>query len=67
MTKKVTSFTHHITEEGDRLSFTYSLIDENGVVKKSNERVTCVVTPDKINILEAISTLNDFLYLKIPE
>lgn len=67
MTKKITSFTHHITEEGDRLTFTFSLIDEKGIVKKSNERATCIVTPDKSEILDAISVLNNFLYEKIPE
>lgn len=66
-TKKITSFTHHITEEGDRLTFTFSLIDENGIVKKSNERATCIVTPDKNDILAAISDINIFLYNKIPE
>lgn len=67
MTKKITSFVHHVTEEGDRLSFTYSTIDEEGNITKSNERATCIVTPDKIEILEAIGEINMFLYNKIPE
>lgn len=41
--KKLTSFTHHVTAEGDRISFTYSEIDENGKLMKQNERENFVV------------------------
>lgn len=59
---KITSFTHHVTEEGHRLSYTYSEIDDNGDVKKSNERMTCIVTPGNTGVLEAIEVINNFLY-----
>lgn len=41
--KRITSFTHHKTAEGDRLSYTYSEIDPEGNLIKSNERATCIV------------------------
>lgn len=61
--KKVTSFTHHITGEGDRLSYTYSEIDVDGNVVKSNERLSCLVMD--IDILEHIKEVNKFLQGKI--
>lgn len=58
-TKKITSFTAHTTAEGERLSYTYSEIDENGNLVKSNERATCIVL-DSV-ILDSISKINKFL------
>lgn len=58
MTNVITSITTHITAEGMRLSFTYSVIDESGEIVKSNERVTRIVT-DK-SVLEHIQALNDY-------
>ncbi len=59
MVKKITSFTAHTTAEGERLSYTYSEIDDNGTLVKSNERVSCIVLDTEI--LEAISKINNFL------
>lgn len=42
--KKITSITMHTTSEGQRLSYTYSVIDENtGAVISSNNRESLVV------------------------
>lgn len=41
--KKLTSFTHHITAEGDRVSFTYSEIDESGKLVNQNVRENFIV------------------------
>ncbi|GAA0762388.1 hypothetical protein [Clostridium sartagoforme] len=57
--KKITSFTAHTTAEGERLSYTYSEIDENGTLVKSNERATCIVLDS--DILDSISKINKFL------
>lgn len=65
MIKKVTSFTGHQTAEGTRLTFTYSIIDENGNLVKSNQRATIIVLDDGIN--KAITTIEAFLRDKIPE
>ena len=63
--KKITSFTAHQTAEGMRLTFTYSIIDEEGNVIKSNARATTIVLDTEI--LGNISDINDFLLNKIPE
>lgn len=63
--KKITSFTAHQTAEGMRLTFTYSIIDEEGNVTKSNARATTIVLDTEI--LGNISDINDFLLNKIPE
>lgn len=65
MIKKITAFTHHTTAEGERISYTYSLIDEDGNVLKSNERATLIIIDD--DILTAVKTIDDFLYGKIPD
>lgn len=62
--KKVTSFTHHTTAEGERLSFTHSTIDEGtGKLLESNVRETMIVMDE--NVLAAVKTINDFLTSKL--
>jgi len=63
--KKITSFTHHTTAEGERATFTYSEINEDGALVKSNERATLIVMDE--TILSAISEINAFLTGKIPQ
>lgn len=63
MTTKITSFTAHLTAEGMRVTFTFSVIDENGNLIKSNQRATCIVLDD--NTLNAIETINTWLHNKI--
>lgn len=65
MIKKITSTTTHQTAEGMRATFTYSLINENGDVVKSNARATTIIMDE--SILAAIQMINDYLYTKIPE
>lgn len=65
MIKKITSTTTHQTAEGMRATFTYSLINENGDVVKSNARATTIIMDE--SILSAIQMINDYLYIKIPE
>ena len=67
MIKKITSFTSHQTAEGMRLTFTYSVIDENGNVIKSNVRATTIVLDRDTDVLDSISVINNFLFDKIPE
>ena len=62
MMTKITSFTAHLTAEGMRVTFTYSVIDSNGNIVKSNQRATCIVLDD--NILSAIETVNTWLHNK---
>lgn len=65
---KLTSFTHHNTSEGDRLSLTYSVIEDDGTVTEQNIRKTYVILPDIENnneVLAAVNTIKDFLQTKI--
>ena len=64
--KKITSFTHHITGEGSRLSATYSEIKEDGTLAKSNERFNVIVVENE-EVQGHIDALNEFLQGKIPE
>lgn len=57
--KRITSFTAHTTAEGERLSYTYSEISEDGTLVKSNERATCIVLDESIK--QKIDEINKFL------
>lgn len=63
--KKITSFTQHTTAEGERLTFTYSEITEDGQIAKSNERRTLIVLDE--NVLDLIHKIRTFLQEKIPK
>ncbi len=62
---RITSFTAHQTPEGMRVSVTYSVISPEGVLIKSNERVTRIVMRD--DILDAIQLVNDWALESIQE
>jgi len=57
--KILTSFTHHKTAEGDRISFTYSEIDESGNLVSQNNRKNFVVTDPEIK--EHIDAINAYI------
>lgn len=59
MTKRITSFVHHTTGEGSRISYTYSMIDESGKIVKENARNTLVVVDNDVS--DAISIINSYL------
>lgn len=63
--KVITSFTSHKTAEGTRLSATFSEINEQGQIIRSNERFNLVVVDSEIQ--EAINLINQFLNDRIPE
>lgn len=62
--KVITSFTSHQTAEGTRLSATYSEINEEGKIVKSNERFNLVVVDEGVQ--QAIDLINQYLSDKIP-
>jgi hypothetical protein len=64
MVTKITSFTAHQTAEGMRLTFTYSVINEDGNLVKSNQRATVIVLDEDINT--AIGNVNEWLLSKVP-
>ena len=57
--KVITSFTSHKTAEGERISYTYSIIDESGNLVKSNTRESCILIDEVI--ISKIKDINDFL------
>lgn len=65
MTTRITSFTAHQTPEGMRVSYTYSVIDSEGNLVKSNQRHTIIVMSDEINA--AIADINTWLLGKVPQ
>ena len=65
MITRITSFTVHQTAEGMRATFTYSVIDENGELIKSNVRATVILLDN--TVLGKVSDIQDFLLTKIPE
>jgi len=64
MITRITSFTIHQTAEGMRATFTYSVIDENGNLIKSNVRATVILLDS--NILSDVSEIQNYLLTKVP-
>lgn len=64
MIKKITSFTSHATGEGTRLSATYSIINGEGQIVKSNERFNLVVVDEEIQGM--LDKVNIFLGTMMP-
>lgn len=62
--RKITSFTHHTTAEGSRLSATYSEISSDGSLVKSNERFNTIVVNEEVQA--HIDAINKLLTEKIP-
>lgn len=65
MTTKITSFTAHQTAEGMRVTYTYSVIDADGNLVKSNQRATVIVLDNDINA--AIAGIENWLLSKVPQ
>lgn len=65
--KKVTSFTHHVTGEGSRISATYSELSENGEIIRSNVRFNTVVLDSDVEMLSHIQAINNYVSAKISE
>lgn len=57
--KKVTSFTHLVTGEGDRIAYTYSELDSTGnLVSQNNKGNFVAVDPELVSHINAI---NDYI------
>lgn len=57
--KVVTSYTHLVTGEGDRLSYTYSEIDDQGNLINQNQRGNFIVTDQ--TLLGHVRAINDYI------
>ena len=68
MIKQVTSVTLHQTSEGQRISYTYSIIDENtGIVQSENNRESIVVLNITANesVLQSIESITTYVKGKL--
>jgi len=57
--KKLTSFTAHVTAEGQRISYTYSEIDIAGNLKSQNNRENFIVMDAEL--MEHIAAINAYI------
>lgn len=57
--KKLTSFTHLTTGEGDRIAYTYSEIDENGNLVSQNNKGNFIVLDDALQ--EHINEIGSYI------
>lgn len=57
--KKLTSFTHLVTGEGDRIAYTYSEIDENGNLVSQNNKGNFIVLDDALQ--EHINEIGSYI------
>ena len=61
--KKVTSFTHLVTGEGDRIADTYSEISESGDLVSQNNKGNFIVMDDEIQ--QAVNLINSKIAEKL--
>lgn len=57
--KIVTSFTHLITGEGNRIAYTYSEVDEDGTLVSQNNRGNFVAVNEEL--VGHINAINDYI------
>lgn len=61
--KKVTSFTHLVTGEGNRIAYTYSEISESGDLISQNNKGNFIVMDDEIQ--QAVNLINSKIAEKL--
>lgn len=61
--KKVTSFTHLVTGEGDRIAYTYSEISDSGELVSQNNKGNFIIVDG--NIKNAVNLINQFINKKL--
>lgn len=61
--KKVTSFTHLVTGEGDRIAYTYSEISESGDLVSQNNKGNFIVMDDEVQ--QAVNLINSKIAEKL--
>lgn len=63
--RKVTSFTHLVTGEGDRIAYTYSEISETGELISQNNKGNFIVVDE--NVKNAVDLINQHISEKLEE
>lgn len=59
MKKVLTSFTHLITGEGHRISYTYSEIGDDGVLVSQNNRGNFIIVNDEL--IDLVNTISNYI------
>ena len=62
---KLTSFTAHVTAEGQRISSTHSVIDESGKLIEQNVRETFIVLDPELQ--KHVDAINEYLVNRLSE
>lgn len=57
--KKVTSFTHLVTGEGDRIAYTYSEISESGELVSQNNKGNFIIVDQSVK--NAVDLVNQYI------
>ena len=57
--RKVTSFTHLVTGEGDRIAYTYSEISESGELVSQNNKGNFIVVDQSVK--NAVDLVNQYI------
>lgn len=63
MTNKLTSFNYQVVQEGTRVSYSYSELNESGDIISSNNRKSFIVINE--DILEKLKDIKEYLENKI--
>lgn len=61
--RKVTSFTHLVTGEGDRIAYTYSEISDTGELVSQNNKGNFIIVDQSIK--NAIDLVNQYINKKL--
>lgn len=57
--KKVTSFTHLVTGEGDRIAYTYSEISDTGELVSQNNKSNFIIVDQSVK--NAVDLVNQYI------
>ena len=57
--RKVTSFTHLVTGEGDRIAYTYSEISESGELVSQNNKGNFIIVDQSVK--NAVDLVNQYI------
>lgn len=57
--KKITSFTHLVTGEGDRIAYTYSEISESGELVSQNNKGNFIIVDQSVK--NAVDLVNQYI------
>lgn len=60
---KITSFNYQIVQEGTRISFTYSVLNDDGDIINSNNKRSFIITDEEI--LKELKDIKVYLESKI--